>query len=118
MSNAIYACPAQSGPSRVLKFDNEKCVGCNFCVDTCPLDVMIPNPEKGKEPIVVFAEECWFCGTCAADCPHGAITLVAPAKQRISAVWKDKETGEEFRVGMKNPPKPNLRPVAGDELTF
>ena len=46
MSNAIYACPAQSGPSRVLKFDNEKCVGCNFCVDTCPLDVMIPNPER------------------------------------------------------------------------
>jgi len=74
---------------------------------------MIPNPEKGKEPIVVFAEECWFCGSCVNDCPQEAITLCNPAKQNISAVWVDKETGKEYRVGMNDPLPPNTRPSAG-----
>jgi formate hydrogenlyase subunit 6/NADH:ubiquinone oxidoreductase subunit I len=75
---------------------------------------MIPNPEKGKEPIVLYAEECWFCGGCVEECPCQALTLVAPAKQRISTIWKRKETGEEFRVGMKNPPPPNTTPPSGN----
>lgn len=64
-----FSMPSFSGPCRVLKFDADKCVGCNLCVDACPLDVMIPNPEPGLEPIVVFAEECWFCGGGAAGVP-------------------------------------------------
>lgn len=116
MKEAIYTFPAFSGPSRVLKFDVEKCVGCNTCVDVCPIDVMIPNPEKGKEPIVVFAEECWFCGSCVNDCPKEAITLCNPTKQNISAVWVDKATGKEYRVGMNDPLPPNTRPSAGRQL--
>lgn len=118
MKDSIYAFPAYSGPCRILEFDQKKCIGCNRCVNVCPLDVMIPNPEKGKEPIVVYAEECWFCGSCVNDCPQGAVTLVAPAKQRISAVWKDKDSGKEYRVGMKDPEAPNTRPVAGRPLKF
>lgn len=114
MIENIYTFPAFSGPSRVLQFDAAKCVGCNRCVNVCPIDVMIPNPEKGKEPIVIFAEECWFCGSCVNDCPHQAVTLVMPAKQRISAVWKEKATGKEYRVGMKDPLPPNTRPAAGE----
>lgn len=110
---SIYAMPSQAGPGKVLCFDAEKCIGCNMCVNVCPTDVMIPNPEKGKEPIVLYAEECWFCGGCVEECPRGAITLVAPAMQRISTIWKRKETGEEFRVGMKNPPPPNTTPPSG-----
>jgi NAD-dependent dihydropyrimidine dehydrogenase PreA subunit len=107
--------PAQSGPCRILSYDAELCVGCNQCVNVCPNDVAIPNPGPGKEPIIVFAEECWFCGGCVEECPQGAITLVAPAKQRISTIWKRKETGEEFRVGMKDPPPPNRMPPAGNK---
>ena len=109
-----YSFPSMSGPCKVLEFDPAKCVGCNICVNTCPLDVMIPNPEKGKEPIVLYAEECWFCGACVQECPHKALTLVAPAKQRISTIWKRKSTGEEFRVGMKNPLPPNTAPHSGN----
>jgi adenylylsulfate reductase subunit B len=109
-----YAMPSQSGPCRVLAFDAALCVGCNRCVNVCPTDVMIPNPAKGREPIVVYAEECWFCGGCVEECPSGALTLVAPAKQRLSTVWKRKATGEEFRIGMKNPPPPNTTPPSGN----
>ena len=108
-----YAMSSFSGPSRVLKF-HDNCTGCNTCVDMCPNDVMIPNPEKGKEPIVLFAEECWFCGSCVEECPAKALELIAPAKQRLSTIWVRKETGEEFRVGMKNPPEPNTTPPSGN----
>ena len=111
---ATYSFPSMSGPCKVLEFDPAKCVGCNICVNTCPLDVMIPNPEKGQEPIVLYAEGCWFCGACVQECPHKALTLVAPAKQRISTIWKRKSTGEEFRVGMKNPLPPNTAPHSGN----
>ena len=110
---AIYSFPTMPDPCKVLEFDKTKCVGCNICVNSCPLDVMIPNPEKGKEPIVLFAEECWFCGGCVQECPHGALTLIPPALQRISTWWKRKDTGEEFRMGMLDPPAPHFTAPAG-----
>ena len=110
---SIYSMPSQTGPCRVLKF-NKNCIGCNACVNVCPTDVMIPNPEKGKEPIVLYAEECWFCGGCVEECPRRGVELIAPAKTRISTVWVRKETGEEFRIGMKNPPLPNTTPPSGN----
>ncbi len=108
----IYSMPSQTGASRCLSFDPDKCVGCNLCVNVCPEDILIPNPEKGKEPIVVYAEECWYCGGCVTECPHGALTLITPAKQRISTIWLRKETGKEYRIGMKNPLPPNTTPPA------
>ena len=111
---SVYTMPAQSGPCRILSFDAEKCVGCNACVNVCPNDVMIPNPERGKEPIVVFAEECWYCGGCVEECAREAVTIITPAKQRVSTVWVRKETGQEYRIGMKNPLPPNTKPPAGN----
>lgn len=109
-----YSMPSQSGPCRIVSFDAGRCVGCNLCVNVCPCDVMMPNPEPGCEPIVVFAEECWFCGGCVEECPNDAITLVTPAKQRVSTVWVRKSTGREYRVGMKNPLPPNTTPPSGN----
>ncbi|HSW57038.1 MAG TPA: hypothetical protein VLH15_01425, partial [Dehalococcoidales bacterium] len=61
--------------------------------------------------------ECWFCGSCVEECPNsGAITLEHPLNQRISVNWRRKESGEYFRLGMKNPPPPNTKPVSGGEL--
>jgi Na+-translocating ferredoxin:NAD+ oxidoreductase RNF subunit RnfB len=101
------------GPGSALFFDEELCIGCNICVNSCRSDVMMPNPEAGRPPIVVYPDECWFCGCCVEECPFGAVTLVPPAKQLVSTVWVRKETGEEFRLGMNNPPAPNTKPYSG-----
>jgi NAD-dependent dihydropyrimidine dehydrogenase PreA subunit len=72
-------------------------------------DVMVPDPEEGKPPIVLYPDECWFCGCCVAHCPvEGAIVMEHPLNQRVG--WKRKETGDYFRIGMKNPPPPNTKP--------
>ncbi|MDH5365206.1 MAG: 4Fe-4S dicluster domain-containing protein [Dehalococcoidia bacterium] len=114
MSDKVYMVPNPPTPNRVVEFDPDICSGCNLCVDVCPTDVMMPNPEKKKPPIVLYAEECWYCGGCVEECPRpGAIKMVFPTSQNISVNWKHKDTGEYFRLGMKNPPPPNTRPPSG-----
>ena len=113
MDNKVYAIPNVQTPSTPVRIDPEKCIGCNMCTKRCRTQTIMPNPEKGKPPIVIYPDECWFCGCCVEDCPTGALTLVPPAKQLISTVWKRKATGEEFRIGMKNPPAPNTTPPSG-----
>ncbi len=90
----IYAIhePAATNP---LSFDTEKCNGCNICVDVCQIDVLIPNSEKGKVPIVLYPGECWYCGSCVAMCRQkGAIELNSQAMNSVH--WKRKETCEDF----------------------
>jgi len=63
-------------------------------------------------PLVLYPDECWFCGTCVEECPvPGAIRMEQPLNQKVG--WKRKETGELMRVGMKDPPPPYTRPPVG-----
>lgn len=87
-----YLDPAEVEP---LSFSVEICNGCNKCVDTCQIDIMIPNPEKEKPPIVLYPGECWYDGSCVSSCPRpGAIKLNIIPKNNVS--WKRKTTGEDF----------------------
>lgn len=97
-----------------IVFNKEACIGCNRCVEACPMDVMAPNAEKGKPPRVLNPDDCWYCGSCVMECPckdKEAITVKWPIKTDLR--WKRKETGEHYRVGMANPPPPNLTPPVG-----
>ena len=106
--------PNPPTPNQAIFIDEKLCTGCNTCVDVCRTDVLLPNPEKGKPPIVMYPDECWFAGCCVGHCPvEGAIRMEHPLNQRIG--WKRKETGEYYRIGMKNPPPPNARPPVGYE---
>ena len=113
MNQTVYIVPNPPTPNRILEFDPSFCSGCNLCVDACPDDVMMPNPEPNKPPIVVYPEECWFCGACVEECSRAGITLLHPTSQRISVNWKRMATGEYFRLGMKNPPPPNKAVPSG-----
>ncbi len=116
MNDRAYMIPNPPLPNRGVKFSPDQCNGCNLCVEVCPTDVMMPNPRKKEPPIILYPEECWFCGGCVGECPRkGAITLVHPASQNISVNRLRKDTGEYFRLGMKNPPPPNTRPPSGGE---
>ncbi len=70
-----------------LIFDESLCVGCNTCANICQCDIMIPNPEKGKHPIVAFPGECYYCGACVMVCPRpGGIDLQHPVMNRAKFV--------------------------------
>jgi NAD-dependent dihydropyrimidine dehydrogenase PreA subunit len=112
MESKAYLVPNPMTPCQVIVIDPELCTGCNDCVEVCRTDVLVPNPEKGKPPIVLYPDECWFGGCCVGHCSvPGAIKMVYPLNQRVG--WKRKDTGEYFRIGMNNPPPPNTRPPVG-----
>jgi len=110
----IYMLPNLATPNRPVVFDEMVCNGCNRCVEMCPMDILMPNAEKGKPPILLYPDECWYGACCVAECPkrfEGAIRMVHPIMQKVR--WKRKDTGEHYRVGMNKPPPPNTRPPIG-----
>ncbi len=112
LNNFLTHKPLASGEA--VEIDLDKCNGCNRCVEVCRTDVLLPNPEKANPPIIFYSEECWYCGCCVAECPRpGAIKMKYPLNQKIVVIWKRKETGEHFRLGMLNPPPSNNRPPVG-----
>jgi NAD-dependent dihydropyrimidine dehydrogenase PreA subunit len=89
----IYVMPNVMTPNRPAIFNHDICNGCNQCLEVCPIDVYIPNPEKGQPPIVLHPDECWYCGSCVDECQRpGAIVFNWPLQQR--GYWKNKSTGE------------------------
>lgn len=113
MYNKAYMIPNPKMPNENVSFNPDLCTGCNTCVDVCRSGVIVPNLIKGKPPVVLYPDECWFCGCCVGDCPvPGANWLNHPLNQRMG--WKRKDTGKHYRIGMKNPPPPNKRPPVGE----
>ncbi len=57
----------------------DRCKGCDFCIDLCPRDVLERNPKlniRGAHPPIVKDEEdCVGCGICEEVCPDFAIFL-------------------------------------------
>jgi NAD-dependent dihydropyrimidine dehydrogenase PreA subunit len=93
----IVAIPNIISPNSPVVFNLDICNGCNHCVEVCQIDVYIPHPRKGKRPIVLHPEECWYCGCCVNDCPGpGAIAFKWPLQQR--GYWKNKATGEVHQI--------------------
>lgn len=74
-----------------IRFNEDLCIGCNSCVNICQVDVLLPNLEKGKVPIVQFSSECWYCGSCVTECPiEGAISLRHPLMNQVHWIEKKK----------------------------
>ena len=114
MDNKAYLVPNPLIPNQNAVIDPALCTVCHACVEVCRTDVFVPNPEKGKPPIVLYPDECWYGYGCVKNCPlwhEGAIKPNHPMNQRVR--WKRKATGEHFRIGMPNPPEPNNRPPVG-----
>ncbi len=52
--------------------DEDKCEGCEECVDVCPVEVFEMVDGKSSP---VNAEECLGCESCVEVCEPGAITV-------------------------------------------
>jgi len=52
--------------------DQDKCEGCEECVEVCPVDVYEMQDGKSNP---VNAEECLGCESCVEVCDQEAITI-------------------------------------------
>ena len=49
--------------------DKEKCVGCQACLQVCPVEAISMKKEKAE----IDMDKCIICGKCHDACPHEAI---------------------------------------------
>jgi uncharacterized protein (DUF169 family)/NAD-dependent dihydropyrimidine dehydrogenase PreA subunit len=66
-----------------VEVDEERCNGCNFCVDFCPTSVFdLVEVNSRKVARATRPEECWACNTCVGQCPEWAITITQPLPEK------------------------------------
>lgn len=54
----------------------ERCKGCEFCIEYCPMDVLALSGDfnvKGYHYPVVVSDDCIACQACTTICPEFAI---------------------------------------------
>ena len=59
---------------------DERCKGCNFCIEFCPKDVLEASKKLNQigvhPPQVIDSQLCVGCGVCEDICPDFAIFLI------------------------------------------
>ncbi|MEG1930104.1 MAG: 4Fe-4S binding protein [Anaerovorax sp.] len=64
----------------MVKFDIEKCKGCELCISACPTKIIKLHENelnsKGYRPTYIEEmEKCIGCTSCAIMCPDGVISV-------------------------------------------
>ncbi len=83
----------------VLKYDDRKCVACQFCHLVCPVTIYkgkslkqtaIGTPEQmgivSNHKIVVNVDNCVFCGCCSWICPGYTLELLVNGEKKLILV--------------------------------
>jgi len=67
----IFLKPASYFSLLRMKVDKAKCVNCQKCVTSCPMDVDVTSNKRSRKN----ATECILCGECTKVCPTKAIKM-------------------------------------------
>ena len=51
----------------VVRIDLNRCIGCETCVELCPMDVFYFDHEARKS-VMAYPENCQSCGQCFLNC--------------------------------------------------
>ncbi|MCC8995697.1 MAG: electron transport complex subunit RsxB [Nitrosomonas sp.] len=60
-------------PKAIALIDENKCIGCTFCLRACPVDAIV---GAAKQMHTVIAAECTGCELCIAPCPMDCIEMI------------------------------------------
>jgi len=81
-ARCLTACPEkalkQSEESSVLTVDENKCKGCDWCIQACPHGGLTLHPDK---TLVIACDLCGGEPKCIDSCPEKALELVSDDKE-------------------------------------
>jgi electron transport complex protein RnfB len=69
---ALQPVIAKSLPSKAI-IDEQNCIGCTLCIQSCPVDAIIGAPKQLHQ---VIASECTGCSLCIQPCPVECIHMI------------------------------------------
>lgn len=58
-----------------VRFDHNRCVGCDMCRSVCISDPDILEPAINRKEMFVSDADCSLCGKCVDNCPVEALTI-------------------------------------------
>ena len=73
-------------PDVTVQVVAERCDGCAFCVDVCPVAALkVADHEclNGRRMVVADKDLCKGCGVCQATCPKEAIVIPGLSPQEL-----------------------------------
>ena len=115
--SCVRVCPASAtyqSPEGVVLVDEKWCIGCGYCVESCPYNMRFIDEEKG------VASKCTWCyhrvtegkkPACVLTCPTGARQFgdLTDPKDRVTRAFRDgrvyvlrPETGNDPQVRYAN----------------
>jgi len=68
----------------IERISTEDCIGCEICVDVCPMDVLRMERER---PAIKYPVDCISCFNCEMACPTQAIYVNAERAREIALPW-------------------------------
>lgn len=77
----------------IIAIDEEKCIGCGRCVNSCPTGALVLNNEKVK---LKDERLCDGYGSCIAVCPSGALYIEVREAEPFDWGLLDKISFEDF----------------------
>jgi len=64
----------------VNQVDEEACVACGLCVESCPFDALSVDDAARVDQV-----RCVGCGVCTLVCPEGVLSLVRRPEDEVLA---------------------------------
>ena len=82
-------------PRGEIHIIKNRCKGCNFCIEFCPMDVLEESDELNERgvhpPRVVDESKCIYCRFCSAICPDFAIFVLEKDEEKADDASKEQE---------------------------
>jgi methyl-accepting chemotaxis protein/ferredoxin len=97
----------------VIFTNDEKCVGCNKCIYSCPiLDANVSDVVNGQSKTHVDKTKCIMCGTCIEVCDHEARDYSDDTERFINDL-KDNESITIIAAPALKTNYPNYKKILG-----
>ncbi len=92
--------------AKLITNDLDKCVGCNRCIRTCPVDeANIAYVEDGATKVRIDNDKCIACGACLTACHHDSRAYLDDTER----FFADLERGEPISLFCAPASRANLQ---------
>lgn len=82
-------------PKATAFIDENRCIGCTFCIQACPVDAIA---GAAKQMHTVITAECTGCELCIAPCPMDCIRMIPVQKTNAPDQHAKKEAADLARA--------------------